>query len=160
MSFKYSSINFEIAFSKSLFFFRHLSVIARSGSRAAATSKMERFVIIVITKRSILDVAAGLDPPLIAFRKYLKRCISQQGFRKLNLINRRLGWRSFTNDGAKYQMRGNMFVINQMRIIFLTCYCFSIFQVTLRMSFKKIDLWPRSYIMFRRILALNILIER
>ena len=46
MSFKYSSINFEIAFSKSLFFFRHLSVIARSGSRAAATSKMERFVII------------------------------------------------------------------------------------------------------------------
>ena len=44
----------------------------RGGSRAAATSKMERFVIIVngckpltiITKRSILDVAAVLDPPL------------------------------------------------------------------------------------------------
>ena len=44
----------------------------RGGSRAAATSKMERFVIIVngwkpltvITKRSILDVAAALDPPL------------------------------------------------------------------------------------------------
>ena len=42
------------------------------GSRAAATSKMERFVIIVngfqpltvITKRSILDVAAALAPPL------------------------------------------------------------------------------------------------
>ena len=41
-------------------------------SRAAATSKMERFLIIVkgwkpltiITKRSILDVAAALDPPL------------------------------------------------------------------------------------------------
>ena len=41
-------------------------------SRAAATSKMERFVIIVngwqpltiITKCSILDVAAALDPPL------------------------------------------------------------------------------------------------
>ena len=40
---------------------------------AAATSKMERFVIIVngfqplaiITKRSILDGAAALDPPLI-----------------------------------------------------------------------------------------------
>ena len=40
--------------------------------RAAATSKMECFVIIVngrkpltiITKYSILDVAAGLDPPL------------------------------------------------------------------------------------------------
>ena len=45
----------------------------QSGSRTAATSKMERFVIIVngwkpltiITKRSILDVAAALDPPLI-----------------------------------------------------------------------------------------------
>ena len=46
--------------------------VTRGGSRAAATSKMECFVIIVngrktltiITKRSILDVAAGLDPPL------------------------------------------------------------------------------------------------
>ena len=46
--------------------------IARGGSRTAATSKMERFVIIVngfqpltiITKRSIFDVAAVLDPPL------------------------------------------------------------------------------------------------
>ena len=44
----------------------------RGGSRTAATSKMVRFVIIVngwkpltiITKRSILDVAAVLDPPL------------------------------------------------------------------------------------------------
>ena len=44
----------------------------RGGSRAAATSKMEGFVIIVngwklltiITKSSILDVAAGLDPSL------------------------------------------------------------------------------------------------
>ena len=44
----------------------------RGGSRTAATSKMERFVIIVngfqpltiTTKRSILDVAAVLDPPL------------------------------------------------------------------------------------------------
>ena len=45
----------------------------RGGSRTTATSKMERFVIIVngfqsltiITKHSILDVAAALDPPLI-----------------------------------------------------------------------------------------------
>ena len=44
----------------------------RSVSRAAATSKIECFEIIVngwnpltiITKRSILDVAATLDPPL------------------------------------------------------------------------------------------------
>ena len=45
---------------------------SRGGSRAATTSKMERFVKIdnglqpltIITKRSILDVAAVLDPPL------------------------------------------------------------------------------------------------
>ena len=44
--------------------------VFRGASRAAAASKMERFVIIVrgfkpltiITKRSILDVAAALDP--------------------------------------------------------------------------------------------------
>ena len=54
--------------------FQHKDInIIRGGSRTAATSKMERFVIIVngwkpltiITKRSILDVAAVLDPPLI-----------------------------------------------------------------------------------------------
>ena len=38
----------------------------RRGSRAAATSKMEQFVIIVNSwKPSVLDVAASLDPPLI-----------------------------------------------------------------------------------------------
>ena len=44
----------------------------KGGSRTAATSKMERFVIIVnvfqpltiITKHFILDFAAVLDPPL------------------------------------------------------------------------------------------------
>ena len=48
-------------------------VITRGGSRAAAISKIECFVIIVngfqpltiITKHSILDVTATLDPPLI-----------------------------------------------------------------------------------------------
>ena len=48
-------------------------VINRGGSRTAATSKMEHFVIIVngwnpliiITKSSILDTAAFLDPPFI-----------------------------------------------------------------------------------------------
>ena len=48
------------------------SLKSRGGSRTAATSKMERFVIIVngwkpltiITKCSILDVAAVLGPPL------------------------------------------------------------------------------------------------
>ena len=48
-------------------------MLFRGGSKAAATSKMEHFVIIVngwkpltiITKRSILDVAAVLDPLLL-----------------------------------------------------------------------------------------------
>ena len=52
--------------------------IYRGGSRTAATSKMERFMIIVngfqpltiITKHSILDVAAALDPPLSTLNTY------------------------------------------------------------------------------------------
>ena len=51
-------------------------VILRDESRAAATSKMERFVIIVngfqplaiITKHSFLDVTADLHAPLILIR--------------------------------------------------------------------------------------------
>ena len=50
---------------------RNAFELVRDGSRTAVTSKMECFVIIVngwkpltiITKRSILDVAAVLDPP-------------------------------------------------------------------------------------------------
>ena len=52
--------------------------IWRGGSRTAAASKKEHFVIkvngwkplIIITKSSILDVAAVLDPPLIAVSSY------------------------------------------------------------------------------------------
>ena len=48
-------------------------VITRGGSMTVATSKMERFIVIVkgwklltiITKRSMLDVVAVLNPPLI-----------------------------------------------------------------------------------------------
>ena len=51
----------------------------RGGPRATATSKMECFVIIVngfqpltiITKHSILNVAAALDPPLKPAKNYL-----------------------------------------------------------------------------------------
>ena len=53
------------------------SFLCRGRSRTAATSKMECFVIIVngwkpltiITKHSILDVAAVLDPPLLCYYK-------------------------------------------------------------------------------------------
>ena len=52
---------------------KFFATIFRDGSRNAATSKVERFVIIangwkpltIITKLSILDVAAVLDPSLI-----------------------------------------------------------------------------------------------
>ena len=57
--------------------------VCRGRSSTAATSKMERFVIIIvngfqpltiITKRSILDVAAVLDLPL---RMHAQRCEPQ-----------------------------------------------------------------------------------
>ena len=52
---------------------RNSLMIYRGQSRTAATSKLECFVIIandlkpltIITKCSILDVAAAIDPPLI-----------------------------------------------------------------------------------------------
>ena len=54
-------------------------LMIRGGSSAAATSKMERFVIIangwkpltIITKRSILDVAAAVDPSLIPEPRFI-----------------------------------------------------------------------------------------
>ena len=57
----------------------HLHHLLRGRSRTAATSNMDPFVIIVngcrpltiITKNSILDVAAVLDPPLLLFSKFL-----------------------------------------------------------------------------------------
>ena len=62
--------------------------ITRSGSRTATTSKMEHFVIIVngwkplniITKSSILDVAAALYPPL-------NICTASVSFHKTALLN-------------------------------------------------------------------------
>ena len=53
-----------------------LKAVIRDGSKAAAKSKMECFVIIVngwkpltiIKNRSILDVAAAVDPPLVIFK--------------------------------------------------------------------------------------------
>ena len=52
--------------------------ISRGRSRAAATSKIECFVLIangfqpltIITKHSILDVAAALDPPLLLLDQF------------------------------------------------------------------------------------------
>ena len=67
------TISFSNRICKQSFFCLTMTIIIRGGSRTAATSKMECFVIIVngwkpltiITKHSILDVAAVLDPPLI-----------------------------------------------------------------------------------------------
>ena len=65
---------------------------SRGGSRTAATSKVELFVIIVngwkpltiITKSSILDVAAVLDPPLGSENYYFiaySICFGKSGFK-------------------------------------------------------------------------------
>ena len=50
----------------------------RSGSRTAATSRMERFVIIAngFTKHSILDVAAALDLSMVASRSTIHICLT------------------------------------------------------------------------------------
>ena len=67
-------------------------MILRGESRAVATSKMERFVTIVngfqpltiITKRSILDVAAALDPPLIV-KQDLTKTVARVSVRQWNV---------------------------------------------------------------------------
>ena len=61
------------------------TILYRGECRAAATSKMERFVVIVngwkplniITKQSILDLAQALDPPLVvgAINRYVRYSI-------------------------------------------------------------------------------------
>ena len=64
---------------------RIVTTITRGGSRAAATSRTECFVIIVngfqpltiITKHSILDVAAVLDPPLITIKVSMMNWVKQ-----------------------------------------------------------------------------------
>ena len=63
-----------------------LNTKSRGGSRAAAASKMERFVIMVndwkplniITKPSILEVAAVLDPPLKSLQMLLKETVAAE----------------------------------------------------------------------------------
>ena len=66
--------------------------ISRGGSRTAATSKVELFAIIangfqllpIITKSSILDLAAVLDPPLISLFKF---SYINLGTNRINEIN-------------------------------------------------------------------------
>ena len=46
----------------------HIPTYFKGGSRTAATFKMERWEpLTIITKRSIADVAAVLDPPLYSY---------------------------------------------------------------------------------------------
>ena len=70
----------------------HNPSLSRGGSRTAATSNMECFVTIVngwksltiITKCSILDVAAVLDPPLLSLtfcNKFGKFCKNFKSFK-------------------------------------------------------------------------------
>ena len=64
------------------------TIATTGGSRTAATSKIEHFVIIVndfkplsiITKSSILDVAAVLAPPLVTQTLHFRLSFAQQYF--------------------------------------------------------------------------------
>ena len=71
--------------------------------RASATSKLDRFVIIVngfqpltiITKRYILDVAAALDPPLeikLYRRARKKKNLTLKKFRRIQNPVKHLRW--------------------------------------------------------------------
>ena len=65
--------NFQTTVFKLAKYFHDRRDVTRDGSRTAATSKVDRFVIIIngwkpltiTTKSSTLDVAAVLDPPLV-----------------------------------------------------------------------------------------------
>ena len=74
---------------------RNKNRLFRVGSRTASTSKMEHFVIIVngwksltiITKSSILDVAAVLDPPLLLSHESLVYVKEKLRIKNKNLTN-------------------------------------------------------------------------
>ena len=79
-----------LIFDSHLTLFRKISKLiipVRGGSRTAATSKMEHFVTIVncfqlltiITKSSILDCAAVLDPPLTGMMEFIRYWKYDQG---------------------------------------------------------------------------------
>ena len=75
--------------------------IIRGGSRAAATSKMECFFLIIVNgiqpltiiiKHSILDVAAALDPPLIMIVICIKQYPSSIWSSIHEILKRHRGW--------------------------------------------------------------------
>ena len=91
-----------------------IRTLFRGASRGAATSKIERFVTIVngfqpltiITKRSILDAAAALDPPLLFTQSNVK-------------------WKA--KNSELYNIHWKMFkIINSIfhSFILLLCFCF------------------------------------
>ena len=72
-----------------------LGRVVRDGSRTAATSKLEHFMIIVngwkpltiITKSFILDVAAVLDLLLVSSKENLEIQVSSCSIKNENLLN-------------------------------------------------------------------------
>ena len=96
--------------------------ISRGGSRAAATSKMQRFVIIVndfqpltvITKCSILDVAVALDPSL----HISANCFTKLNWFPVENINKIVLPRLFFSNGkdANY-----LYNINKITVALLIC---------------------------------------
>ena len=82
----------------------YYNAMTRGGCRASETSKMECFVITVnglkpltiITKRSILDVAAVLDPRLVAFgfsKLFLEYLVGYLSLISLKVLAKSLGFK-------------------------------------------------------------------
>ena len=101
-------------------FCRVLNTPLRGGSRAAATSKMECFVIIVngfqplniITKHSILDVAAVLDPPL-PLKDDINTHFYPYIFLYLNLLSKNF---------EEHVLIGNQYIAFKSRLFMVTIY--------------------------------------
>ena len=114
---------------------KHLK-ISRGGSRAAVTFKMECFVIIangwkplnIITKRSILDVAAALDPPLISV-----------------VLISSIRWKAWCKNKRSCCCCSNYFhlqcifqsVIISLKVKTITCFCFLIYTLFYKQHFYK-----------------------
>ena len=87
-----------------------MKLCRRGGPRTAATSKMERFVITVngfqlltiITKCSILDVAAVLDPPLADYDYIFRNFIHNKFYMPIP-VNK------FANDNSRSLIQSTVF---------------------------------------------------
>ena len=121
-------IDFTVALSKSLYFYSRKKCRSLTGisEKAHVTAEFQEteFDTYDTSRVSALSITS-------IYSKVVMTAINK----------RQLGWSLVTNDHIRCRMRGNKFVTNQMRITFLRCYRFNVFQATFWMSFRKINVW-------------------